>query len=307
MNCPKLSDEFMLKRLAVPDGKIDMVFDTDTFNEIDDQFAVVYSLLVQDKLNVKSLYAAPFHNQRSSGPEDGMEKSYEEIMRLLERLDISPDGFVYKGSRTFMNGFEPVDSKAADDIIKKAHEATDEKPLYVVAIGAPTNVSSAILKDPDIIRKIVVVWLGGAALHMDSAHEFNLQQDIYASKTLFDSGVPLILFPCAGVVSQLHTTLPEMQAYVKGKGAIGDYLYEIFEEHVGTERGKSKVLWDMVNIAWLLNSNATKSEIIHSPILTFDMTWSTDKSRHFMRYHSFVHRDVVFGDFFERLDNLASS
>jgi purine nucleosidase len=305
MNYPKLSDEFMLKRLAVPEGKIDMVFDTDTYNEIDDQFAVVYSLLAKDKLNVKSLYAAPFHNERSSGPEDGMEKSYEEIMRLLARLDISSDGFVYKGSRSFMNGFEPVESEAADDIIKKAHEATDEKPLYVVAIGVPTNVSSAIIKDPDIIKKIVVVWLGGAALHMGSAYEFNLKQDIYASKTLFDSGVPLIQFPCAGVVSQLHTTLPEMNAYVKGKGAIGDYLFEIFEEFVGTRRGTSKVLWDMVNIAWLLNPKATDSQIIQAPILTFDITWSIDNSRHFMRYNSFVHRDVIFGDFFERLENLA--
>jgi len=307
MKYPKLSDEFMLKRLAIPKGKIDMVFDTDTYNEIDDQFAVVYSLLCPDKLNVKSIYAAPFHNDRSSGPEDGMEKSYEEIMRLLDRLDISPDGFVYKGSRTFMSEFAPVDSDAANDIIKKAHEATDDNPLYVVAIGAPTNVSSAILKDPDIIRKIVVLWLGGAALHMSSASEFNLKQDIYASKTLFDSGVPLMLFPCTGVVSQLHTTLPEIQAYVKGQGAIGDYLYEIFEEYVGQSRGKSKVLWDMINIAWLLNSNATKSEIIHAPILTFDMTWSIDNSRHFMRYNSSVNRDVVFGDFFERLDKLANS
>ncbi len=307
MNYSKLSDEFMIKRLSVPEGKIDMVFDTDTYNEIDDQFAVVYSLLSKEKLNVKSLYAAPFHNNRSAGPEDGMEKSYEEIMRLLTRLDISSDGFVYKGSRSFMDGFEPVESEAADDIIKKANEATDEKPLYVVAIGAPTNVSSAIIKEPEIIKKIVVVWLGGTALHMGSAHEFNLQQDIYASKTLFDSGVPLIIFPCAGVVSQLHTTLPEMKAYVKGKGAIGDYLFEIFEEYVGTKRGTSKVLWDMVNIAWLLNPKATNSEIIHAPILTFDMTWSIDNSRHFMRYNSFVHRDVVFGDFFERLDNLAGS
>ncbi|MDA3799418.1 MAG: nucleoside hydrolase [Kiritimatiellae bacterium] len=306
MDFPKLSDEFMLKRLAIPEGKIDMVFDTDTYNEIDDQFAVVYSLLSTEKLNVKSLYAAPFHNDRSTGPEDGMEKSYEEILRLLDRLNISPDGFVYKGSRSFMKDFTPVESEVVDDIIAKAYEATDDKPLYVVAIGAPTNVSSAILKDPEIIKKIVVVWLGGNALSWPSAHEFNLKQDIYASKTLFDSGVPLILFPCAGVVSQLHTTLPEMKAYVKGQGAIGDYLYEIFEEYVGDGRGKSKVLWDMINIAWLLNPAATSSEIVHAPILTFDMTWSFRNDRHFMRNNSFVKRDVVFGDFFARLEAFAA-
>ena len=60
-----------------------MVLDTDTYNEIDDQFAVVYAL-ISPELDVQAVYAAPFHNNRSSGPGDGMEKSYEEILRHPE-------------------------------------------------------------------------------------------------------------------------------------------------------------------------------------------------------------------------------
>ena len=37
-------------------------------------------------------------NDRSTGPGDGMEKSYEEILRLLERLHMDAEGFVYRGS-----------------------------------------------------------------------------------------------------------------------------------------------------------------------------------------------------------------
>ena len=55
-----------------------MVLDTDTYNEIDDQFALVYALLCPEKLNVEAVYAALFTNDRSTGPGDGMEKSYEE-------------------------------------------------------------------------------------------------------------------------------------------------------------------------------------------------------------------------------------
>jgi len=62
-----------------------MVLDTDTYNEIDDQFALVYALL-SSNLRVEAVYAAPFHNARSTGPGDGMEKSYEEILRILDRL-----------------------------------------------------------------------------------------------------------------------------------------------------------------------------------------------------------------------------
>ncbi|MBE0698068.1 MAG: nucleoside hydrolase, partial [Anaerolineaceae bacterium] len=39
-----------------------MVLDTDTYNEIDDQFAVVYALLSPEQLQVEALYAAPFTN-----------------------------------------------------------------------------------------------------------------------------------------------------------------------------------------------------------------------------------------------------
>src|ERR1017187_5341266 len=61
-----------------------MVLDTDTYNEIDDQFALVHALLAPDRVDVEAIYAAPFANARSQGPEDGMRKSYEEIHRILE-------------------------------------------------------------------------------------------------------------------------------------------------------------------------------------------------------------------------------
>ena len=71
-----------------------MVLDLDTYNEIDDQFALVTRCSAQ--LNVEAVYAAPFTNDRSTGPGDGMEKSYEEILRLLGlRL---PGGICCRGS-----------------------------------------------------------------------------------------------------------------------------------------------------------------------------------------------------------------
>lgn len=84
---PQLSEAHRLARLAPPTGKVRMVLDTDTYNEIDDQFALVYALLSPERVQCEAVYAAPFHNDRSSGPADGMEKSYAEICRVLERLE----------------------------------------------------------------------------------------------------------------------------------------------------------------------------------------------------------------------------
>ena len=68
----------LLRRLERPTGPVDVVLDTDTYNEVDDQFALSYLLASQEQLSLKALYAAPFFNENSTGPADGMEKSYAE-------------------------------------------------------------------------------------------------------------------------------------------------------------------------------------------------------------------------------------
>ena len=78
--------EQSIARLKRPQGRIDVVLDTDTFNEVDDQFALAYLLQSEDRLNLKAIYAAPFDNHHSNGPKDGMERSYEEIFRVLAML-----------------------------------------------------------------------------------------------------------------------------------------------------------------------------------------------------------------------------
>ena len=92
-----VSDTTRLKMLAPRGGRLRCVLDTDTYNEIDDQFALVQMILSPERLELQAIYAAPFFNDRSSGPGDGMELSYQEILRLLERLDVKPEGLVHRG------------------------------------------------------------------------------------------------------------------------------------------------------------------------------------------------------------------
>ena len=308
MRFPEMTPIERLERLTPPAGPLDMVLDTDAFNEVDDQFAVVHALLSPGKLNVQALYAAPFHNSRSSGPADGMEKSYEELLRLLEFLGLPPAGRVFRGSTDYLPAaHEPLRSDAARDLVERAlARPSDGPPLYVAAIGACTNVASAILLDPAIIRHIVVVWLGGHAFHWPNTREFNLKQDIPAARVLFDSGVPLVHLPCMGVVSHLHTTVAELNAFAQGRGPLGDYLAAIVAEH-GRERTAatpacSKVIWDIATIAWLLNADWVPTHLVPSPIVTDQATWSFDPARHWIRSAWHVNRDRILSDFFAKLE-----
>jgi len=301
MNFPELNRDFRLDRLKPPQGKIKMVLDTDTYNEIDDQFAVTYALRSSEQLDVKALYAAPFQNQRSADPGEGMEKSYEEILKLLKRLDRDSHNFVYRGSGSYLADQEdPPKSPAAEDLIERALEG-EEDPLYVVAIGAMTNVASAILAEPEIIGKIVVVWLGGQPFHWKDTQEFNLGQDVQASRLIFDCGVPLVHIPCYGVASHLLTTLPEVKELTEEAGSIGKYLRKIFQDYREDHRAYAKEIWDISTIGYLLNPEWVPTDLVHSPILTDQVTWSFDNSRHFIRNATFVHRNPIFGDLAEKL------
>jgi len=299
---PELNETFRIDRLKPPEGKVSMVLDTDTYNEVDDQFALVYAYLSKDKIDLQAVYAAPFKNKRSESPGDGMEKSYEEICRLLDLLGESPDGFAFKGSDRYLEDIStPVHSEAVDDLIKRAMSRTPEDPLYVVPVGCITNIASAILTEPEIINNIIVVWLGGNDLNWPHQREFNLAQDVIASQVIFNSGVPLVLMPCRPVVSHFHTTIPEMEYFLKGKNELSDYLFNIVVDYSGGREAWSKVIWDVTAVAWLVNSSWIATNLVHSPILTDQVTFSVDHSRHFIRMATEINRDAIYYDLFKKL------
>lgn len=104
MDWPKIEETTRIARLEAPRKRpIAMVLDTDTYNEVDDQFALAYALL-EGSFDVQAVYAAPFHNSRSEGPEDGMERSYKEIHKLLDLMDLPKRPAVLRGSKQYMEG-----------------------------------------------------------------------------------------------------------------------------------------------------------------------------------------------------------
>lgn len=301
INFPSIPADQLVRRLEHPGRKVRIVLDTDTFNEIDDQFAIAYALKSQENMIVEALYAAPFFNSLSSGPADGMEKSYQEILKILRILG-REDIPVYRGSTAYLPAADrPVESEAARNLVERAMASSPSDPLYVVAIGAITNVASALLMEPRISERIVVVWLGGHALHWPDTREFNLHQDLHGSRLLFDCGVPLVLVPCLGVATHLQTSLSELRDYVKGAGEIGEYLYETYRGCSEDHFGYSRVIWDIAVIAWLNDPKWCWSSLVPSPRISEDFRWTMDPYRHLIRCVHFIQRDEVFRDMFRKI------
>lgn len=297
--------EKRLKNLSVPNGKIDVVLDTDTYNEIDDQFALAYLLASKEKLNTKAIYAAPFFNSHSISPEDGMKKSYNEILHILDLTNEKKE--VFKGSKTYLPDEKtPVLSDAAQNLCKLAANYSPENPLYVVSIGAITNIASALILSPEISENIVIVWLGGHARHYHDTKEFNMKQDIAAARVVMKSGAPFVQLPCCGVVSSFTVSEPELNYWLKGKGALADYLVEsTVNEAVKFTKSKTwtRCIWDVAAVAWLLNDNDRfmLSSIEKTFLPTYDCHYACDNSGELMRYVYYIRRDVLLDDLINKI------
>lgn len=288
---------------------IDVVIDTDAYNEIDDDFAIAYAFCSQDKMRIKAIYAAPFKNDRADTAREGMEKSFAEIKKLISIMGNSKSFCdIYEGSKNFLSDeVNPIDSAAARHLAATAMNYTAENPLYVVAIASLTNIASAVLINPDIADKIVLVWLGGNAVHCVRQFEFNLRMDIDAANVCLKSIRRIVQLPCGGVVSDLITTEPELKFWLKGKNALCDYLINnviAFHSHLQNFPW-SKQIWDIAPIAYLLNENnefmITKSE--RRPTYTKEFRANYDEDRGTIVYVSKLYRDKIFADLFKKLSD----
>ena len=300
-----MKKEQMLNNLNVPDHPIDVILDTDAYNEIDDQFAISYMILSNEKINVKAFYAAPFYNQHSSGPKDGMEKSYAEIHKILKL--IKKDFPVYEGSCAYLPDETTfVDSAAARDLVNRAKNYTPKNPLYVVAIGAITNIASALLLAPNIAENIVIVWLGGHSLSYHDTKEFNMWQDIAAARVVMKSAAPFVQLPCMGVVSGFTISEPELKKWLCKKNALSDYLAQNTIDEVKTYCKSdiwTRVIWDVTAVAWLLNDNNRfmSSRLINTHLPEYDGKYCDKPIEKIMRYVYYIDRDTLMRDLIKKL------
>ena len=210
-----------------------LILDTDAYNEIDDQFAIAYALLADD-IDVLALNAAPFTNERSTGPADGMEQSYQELLRIHKCIDPKNERGIpcYRGSTEYMkNIITPVKSDAAENIVRLVKEADDI--VYIAVIGCFTNVASALLLDPSIMDKAVIVMIGTQTFDRVSANDFNLKQDRISARIIFECGIPVVILPVEGSTDYVKISNAEMTYYLKDQaGEIGNFLCNnIYEDN----------------------------------------------------------------------------
>lgn len=291
---------------------VDIIIDTDTYNEIDDQFAIAYALANKDKINIKGFTVAPF---RKGGwvkdvPE-GLQKSKQEIEKVVTLCNATEylDKIFVGADRFLQDEKTPVVTPASKFIVETSKNYSSSNPLYICAIGAITNVASAILMDKTIVDRIAVIWLGGNCINCQENGEYNLKQDVLSARIVMKSPLPFVHLSATGVVSIFATTQFELEHWLKNKNPICDYLYNnciAFMQRKNKVGAWSKVIWDAVAVAWLLNEDNRfmlgRLESKYMPSLT-DLKYQKVHKRNKILYVYAIKRDALMTDLFTKLND----
>jgi inosine-uridine nucleoside N-ribohydrolase len=245
-----------------------IIIDTDAKNEADDQFAIVHALL-SPSLEVRGLIAAHFGVSRS---DRSMEESREEIDLLLQLMGLEQQVTVANGAPSGIPDQQtPRDSAGAQLIIAESKLASTEEPLFVAFLGSLTDMASAILLDPSIVdREVVVVWIGGVGYGGVETYpgvEFNLRNDIAAANVVYDSGITVWQVP-SNVYSQVSVSYTELEEKIGGTSKLADYLINQTVEWNRTywpEPIESRSLGDSPAISLLLYPRGGNFRVVPAP------------------------------------------
>lgn len=209
-----------------------VIIDSDAACELDDQYALAYSFACKS-FEILSLNAAPMGVTVLGKDFDiGVAMCYHEILHICDVCGVTGKYPVYMGSKesiTDTPDHGPVDSPAARNIIKTALES--DELIYIFAMGAVTNISSAIMMEPAIKDKICVIFLGGHSIEHGTYAEYNWKQDEFAGRYLFDCGTNIVQLPAKGGTAEMRLKLPFIKKYITGDSKACKFFREEHPSH----------------------------------------------------------------------------
>jgi inosine-uridine nucleoside N-ribohydrolase len=282
-----------------------VILTTDAGCEVDDQWALAHLLLLHDEGAIDLLGIVTTHapNLKPPAAETSAAVAREVIAVLKPR---SPPPVVAGGSVPLESIERPRHNPGAETIVEASRMFGPERRLTVIAIGAATDVASALLLDPRTAERVEVVAMGFEGWPR-GGDPWNVKNDSLAYRVLLASGVPLVIG--AADVCVRHLTLDEEAAREKttAGGSAGDYLQgllrgwlehetELCRQYTGR---RAWPIWDMVTVAYVLG--LAPAEERPRPRLLADLTFDLENDQGKLRWVTGVDEEGLWDDFSARL------
>ncbi len=288
---------------AIPpkDQKIRVIIDADAHNEIDDVWAIALALLSPERLQIEGFVAANYDNENEGAGPRSIETSAQTIHTLLQKAGLAGKIPVKLGSAPMRYQFEPSESEGVDFIVERALASTPEDPLWIVGLGAATNIASAYLKEPRIADRVVIFW-HGRTQWPDKAANFNVHGDVRAARRLFQSDLSFVLFDTG---SDLFCPMAESAPWAK-TGELGRFLHE-FRFKSGWYQSPTKGFYDLGDIAALVDPSLGSWEVVDAPEFGWDLAYQFKNTRGRILRCADIDRDGTFALLTRKLNEAATA
>lgn len=278
-------------------GRLRLLIDTDAANEIDDLYAIALAIRTPGRFTIEGLVATHFLRGGKVDSRKTTEQSYAVIAELLAGEATLPALRIERGGELLRSLSEPSDSAGARFIIERAKAGTPEDPLWVVALGAASNVASALLLDPSIADRIRLVFHARSEQSWPvRSEQYNVKGDVLAARYLLESAVPLIWYDTG---AQLTAPMAETERLLP-LGGMPAFLHRYRMRHQYF-RDANKGFFDLGDIAWLIDPSTCTQEEVDVPRMDQQLrfTQGHDLGR-MLRVHSCT-REPVWRLFYDRM------
>ncbi|MCF0049037.1 nucleoside hydrolase [Dyadobacter sp. LJ53] len=299
-----------------------VIIDNDFSGDPDGLFQLAHQLL-SPSVEVRGIIGSHlkpgdgFDNSKTQA--DNAASKARELLEIMKMMGKVP---VIAGSNVGMvNDSTPVKSKAVEFIINEALRTDTKLPLYIVCGAGLTEIASALLTQPAIASKLILIWIGGPE-HPGMAVpppnftplEYNLGIDIYAAKVVFNrSSITLWQIP-RNAYRQALLPYSELLSKVRPKGQLGEYLTEALEGLMGrivkyVNIGETYILGDspLVLLTALQSSfeadpSSSRYALVHAPMITDQGLYQYNPMGRNIRVYDSLDIQMMFNDFFAKIE-----
>jgi inosine-uridine nucleoside N-ribohydrolase len=249
------------------DQRLRVIIDTDARNEIDDIWAIALAISCPERFQIEGFVAANYDNRNPGGGPNSVETSAQAIATVLDKAGLAGKIPIRHGSSPMRYQFEPSDSEGVDFIIEKSMSSTPEDPLWIIGLGAATDIASAYLKEPRIAERIRVFW-HFRTRWPKQCWNFNVIGDVRAARLVFHSDLPFVLFDTG---TYLHCPMEESETW-QSYSPLARYLHQFRFEQEWYQSPK-KGFYDVGDIAALIDPDVTSWEVVECPEVDWDLTY----------------------------------
>lgn len=274
--------------------RIRVIIDSDAKNEIDDIWAIALAIVSPERFAIEGFVAANFDN--AGGGPQSITASYKQIQTILEKAGMAGRWPIKRGSHPMQYQYEPVRSEGVDFIIEKAMASEPEYPLWVVGLGASTDIASAILLEPRIMDRVVVFW-HFRTKWPKQCHNFNVFNDPRAARIVFHSPCSFVLFDTG---TYLTCPMEESQRFASC-GDLGKYLHEYRHKSRWYQSSK-KGFYDVGDIASLLDPDVASWEVAACPDVEKNLDYKFRGTKGSILRCYDIDRDKTFELFYNKLE-----